>query len=131
MIKISGIDHVAIRVCTLDASLKFYTEVLGLSISQREHQKPGIEFFLDCGPSVFGLIQGDFAGERHALQGKGIGGDHISFHVPPEAFDSAVEALKSSGVGVDFVKKREKSWSAYFKDPDGNKLEITAWPLEV
>ena len=38
--------------------------------------------------------------------------------------------LEAHQVSIEFAKKRPKSWSLYFYDPDGNKLEATAWPLE-
>ena len=130
MIKVRGIDHAAISVVDLERSRKFYEEVLGLKVSPREHQKPGTEYFLDCGSSLVGLIQGDPKGEKHLLQDSGLGGNHVSFRVPTKEFDAAVAELKKRGVTITFEKKRERSWSVYFLDPDGNKLEITAWPLE-
>ena len=130
MIKIIGIDHVALSVADLERSRKFYEEVLGFKISPRENQKPGSEYFLDCGPSLVGLIQGDSKGDKHELQDGGLGGNHFSFRVHAHDFDAAVEELKRRKVKVTFEKKREKSWSVYFLDPDGNKLEMTAWPME-
>lgn len=130
MIRVLGIDHAAISVRDLDRSLKFYTEVLGLRVSPRENQKPGTEYFLDCGASLIGLIQGDPEGEKHLLQDAGLGGNHVSFRVHTRDFDACVEALKARNVAITFQKKREKSWSVYFLDPDGNKLELTSWPLE-
>ena len=130
MIKIMGFDHAAISVKDLETSLKFYTEVIGLKISEREYQKPGIEYFLDCGASLIGLIQGDPAGNHHFLQDAGLGGNHISFRVHAQDFDGVVRQLKDRGITVTYEKKRERSWSVYFLDPDGNKLECTAWPLE-
>lgn len=129
-LKPRGLDHVAVNVKDLERSLKFYTEVLGLKVSEREHQKPGIEYFLDCGTSLVGLIQGDFRGPVHPFQHEGIGANHFSFRVETKDFDAAVAELKKAGVEVTFSKKRDKSWSCYFLDPDGNKLEITAWPTE-
>ena len=128
--KVLGIDHVALSVGDLERSLKFYTEVLGLGVSKREHQKPGTEYFLDCGASLVGLIQGDPKGGKHELQDGGLGGNHFSLRVHTKDFDAAVEELKKHKITITFEKKREKSWSVYFLDPDGNKLEITAWPLE-
>ena len=130
MIKVLGIDHAAISVVDLERSLKFYTEVLGLKISPRENQKPGSEHFLDCGTSLIGLIQGEKDGKKHMLEDGGLGGNHISFRVPTQDFDRYAEDLKNLGIPITYQKKREKSWSLYFLDPDGNKLEITAWPLE-
>ncbi|MCG3176737.1 MAG: Glutathione transferase FosA [Candidatus Omnitrophica bacterium] len=130
MIRSRGIDHAAISVRDLERSLAFYTSVLGLRISEREYQKPGVEYFLDCGESLIGLIQGQPDGNEHLLEDAGIGGNHVSFRVPTSEFDAAVDELTRLGVTITFQKKRERSWSVYFLDPDGNKLEITAWPLE-
>ena len=129
-IKVQGIDHVALSVRDLDKSLKFYTEVLGLKITDREYSKPGIEYFLDCGSGLIGLIQGDPAGEKHLLQDSGLGGNHVSFRVLTSEFDRVVEEIKRLNLTITYLKKREKSFSVYFLDPDGNKLEITSWPLE-
>ena len=130
MIRVHGIDHVALSVSDLERSLKFYTEVLGLKITAREHQKPGVEYFLDCGTSLVGLIQGDPKGDNHVLQDEGIGGNHFSFRARTSDFDGIVEEVKARGITITYLKKREKSWSLYFLDPDGNKLEITSWPEE-
>ena len=130
MIKPLGIDHIALNVRNIDQSLKFYTEILGLKISERENQKPGLEYFLDCGPSLVGLIQGKEGVDDHFLKHEGLGGNHFSMRVKTQDFDQALEELKQRGVTIHFFKKREKSWSIYFEDPDGNKLEITAWPQE-
>ena len=130
MIKVHGIDHVALSVADLDKSLEFYTKVIGLKITEREYSKPGIEYFLDCGTSLIGLIQGQKDGEKHLLQDEGLGGNHVSFRVDTKDFDGIVEEIKKRGIPITYSKKREKSWSLYFLDPDGNKLEVTAWPLE-
>ena len=129
-IHVQGIDHVAINVRDLQRSLDFYTQILGLSVTQREYSKPGIEYFLDCGSSLVGLIQGKPDEAEHLLKDGGIGGNHVSFRVKKNDFDAVVETLKNQNINILFSKKREKSWSVYFLDPDGNKLEITAWPME-
>lgn len=130
IIKPLGIDHVALNVVDLDKSLEFYTQILGLKVSEREFQKPGVEYFLDCGSSLVGLIQGSPEAGEHPFKHEGIGANHFSFRIPTREFDRYVEVLKENGVRVEFFKKREKSWSVYFYDPDGNKLEMTAWPQE-
>ena len=130
MIRVRGIDHVALSVRDLEKSLEFYTKVLGLKVTAREYSKPGIEYFLDCGTSLIGLIQGNESEGRHLLQDGGLGGNHVAFRVDTKDFDRIVEEIKTLGLTITYMKKREKSWSIYFLDPDGNKLEITAWPQE-
>jgi catechol 2,3-dioxygenase-like lactoylglutathione lyase family enzyme len=131
MIRIQGIDHVAINCSDLAKSFEFYTKILGLKVTEREYSKPGIEYFLDCGSSLIGLIQGKESEGTHLFQNEGIGANHVSFRAKLEDFDAIVESLQKHHVTIQFSKKREKSWSVYFLDPDGNKLEITAWPLEA
>lgn len=130
MIRIQGIDHVAFNVRDLDKSVKFYTEVIGLKITEREPSKPGIEYFLDCGPSLLGIIQAKDFNNNHPFANEGLGANHFSFRIHSRDFDPFIKHLESNSVKIEFAKKREKSWSLYFYDMDGNKLEATAWPLE-
>jgi len=130
MIKILGIDHVAINVRDIDKAVEFYTKVIGLNITEREPSKPGIEYFFDCGPSLIGIIQAKDLDARHPFANEGLGANHFSFRIHAQDFDAMIKRLEEHHVKIEFVKKREKSWSLYFYDLDGNKLEITAWPLE-
>ena len=130
MIKIQGIDHVAFNVQDLDKSLEFYTKVIGLKITEREPSKPGIEYFLDCGPSLLGIIQAQDFSHSHYFANEGLGANHFSFRVHSSDFEAMIAHLETHQVKIEFAKKRPKSWSLYFYDLDGNKLEATAWPLE-
>src|SRR5271163_1369708 len=130
MITIQGIDHVAFNVRDLDKSLEFYTKVIGLKVTEREPSKPGIEYFLDCGPSLLGIIQAKDLSSSHLFANEGLGANHFSFRVHSNDFESMIAHLEAHHVKIEFAKKRPKSWSLYFYDPDGNKLEATAWPLE-
>ena len=130
MISIKGIDHVAFNVRDLDKSVAFYTNVLGLKITEREPSKPGVEYFLDCGPSLLGIIQAKDFATHHPFSNEGLGANHFSFRVAAKDFDPLILQLEQHNVAIEFAKKREKSWSLYFYDIDGNKLEATAWPRE-
>ena len=130
MIPITGIDHVALNVKDIDKAVEFYTKVLGLKITQREPSKPGIEYFLDAGPSLIGIIQAKNFEQAHPFANEGLGANHFSFRIHAKNFDAMIAHLEKNNVRIEFAKKREKSWSLYFYDLDGNKLEITAWPLE-
>jgi catechol-2,3-dioxygenase len=121
---------VAFNVRDLDRSLEFYTKVLGLKISERECSKPGIEYFLDCGTSLLGIIQAKDLTRSHLFANEGLGANHFSFRVHSRDFDAMIAHLEASKIKIEFAKKRPKSWSLYFYDIDGNKLEVTAWPQE-
>ena len=130
MIKIQGFDHVAINVRDIDKSVKFYTEIIGLKITEREPSKAGIEYFLDCGPSLLGIIQAKDFSNVHAFENEGLGANHFSFRLHSNDFEPMIEHLENNGVRIEFAKKRKRSWSLYFYDLDGNKLEATSWPVE-
>jgi len=130
MIRIIGIDHVAINVRDIDQAVEFYTKVIGLKVTEREPSKPGIEYFLDCGPSLIGIIQAKDLEHAHPFDNDGLGANHFSFRVHANDFEPMIERLEANKVRIEFAKKRAKSWSLYFYDLDGNKLEVTAWPLE-
>lgn len=130
MIRILGVDHVAMNVKDIDKAVEFYTQVIGLKITEREPSKPGIEYFLDCGPSLIGIIQAKNFDKSHPFENEGLGANHFSFRIHANDFDPMIKRLEQHDVKIEFAKKREKSWSLYFYDLDGNKLEMTAWPVE-
>jgi catechol-2,3-dioxygenase len=130
MIKVIGIDHVAFNVRDLDKSLEFYSKVIGLKVTEREPSKPGVEYFLDCGPSLLGIIQAKDLNSSHLFANEGLGANHFSFRVHSNDFEAMIAHLEKHHTKIEFAKKRPKSWSLYFYDLDGNKLEATAWPLE-
>ena len=130
MIKIQGIDHVAINVRDIDKAVEFYTKVIGLKITEREPSKAGVEYFLDAGPSLIGIIQAKDFGSEHSFKNEGLGANHFSFRIHAKDFDNFIRRLETHEVKIEFAKKRDKSWSLYFYDLDGNKLEATAWPRE-
>jgi catechol-2,3-dioxygenase len=67
---------------------------------------------------------------RHPFQEEGLGANHFSFRIAAGSFDGIIQHLENHQVKIAFAKKRPKSWSLYFYDPDGNKIEMTAWPRE-
>lgn len=130
MINIQGIDHVAFNVKDIDKSVEWYTKVIGLKVTEREPSKPGVEYFLDCGPSLLGIIQATDLDNAHPFAHEGIGANHFSFRIHANDFDAFIKNLEDHDVNIEFAKKRDKSWSLYFYDIDGNKLEVTSWPRE-
>ena len=83
MIKIQGIDHVAVNVRDINKSVDFYTKVIGLKITEREPSKPGVEYFLDCGPSLIGIIQASNLNDNHPFAHEGLGANHFLFVSTP------------------------------------------------
>jgi glyoxylase I family protein len=132
MIRLTAIDHVVFRVADLDASLRFYTEVLGASV---EKVQAGIGLWqLRAGTALIDLVPLD--GELGRMGGAGPSGegrnvDHVCFRVLP--WDEAATLVHLAAFGIE--AKVEQRYGAegsgpsiYLTDPDGNGLELKGPP---
>jgi catechol 2,3-dioxygenase len=118
------IGHVVLNVSDLEAAVSFYTELLGLEVSDRypDSMVPGGMVFLRCNPDHHGvaLVGGAQKVPRTSL-------NHFAFEVgtPDEVF-RARAWLKKHGVPIVFEGRRRAGCqlAVEFQDPDGNNLEI-------
>jgi len=118
------IGHVVLNVTDLEVSVRFYTEVLGLLVSDRypDSMVPGGMVFLRCNTDHHGvaLVGGGRKGERSSL-------NHFAFEVG--SLDEVFRArawLREHGVPIVFEGRRRAGCqvAVEFTDPDGNNLEI-------
>ena len=127
--QVRKIGHVVLNVTELDAAVRFYTEVLGLEVSDRypDSMVPGGMVFLRCNTDHHGvaLVGGASKLERSTL-------NHFAFEVgtPDEVF-RARGWLQKHGVPIVFEGRRRAGCqlAVEFRDPDGNNLEIY-WGLD-
>lgn len=112
---LTGIRTVLLGVASLDRSLAFYRDQLGLSVSM---QFEGFAFLL-VGDLTLGLSEG--VAKYHATP---PGAMEVVFSV--SAVQAAYESLKSRG--VEFKNEPRPvtptDWGANFDDPDGHHLSI-------
>jgi catechol 2,3-dioxygenase-like lactoylglutathione lyase family enzyme len=118
------IGHVVLNVSDLEASVRFYTELLGLQVSDRypDSMVPGGMVFLRCNTDHHGvaLVGGASPSERSSL-------NHFAFEVG--SLDEVFRArawLGKRGVPIHFEGRRRAGCqiAVEFTDPDGNNLEI-------
>jgi catechol 2,3-dioxygenase-like lactoylglutathione lyase family enzyme len=103
---------VTAMVSDMDASIKFYTEVLGLKL---KNNYGGHYAEIDAPGLIIGLHPGGKAGQK-------ISGLSIGFMVTD--FDEWVEALKQKGVTTNVIND---GWSRLctFTDLDGNEIYLS------
>jgi catechol 2,3-dioxygenase-like lactoylglutathione lyase family enzyme len=126
--QLEGIDHVALAVRDVDASLQWYIDVLGL---ERYHDGMwnGIPVFVGKGNTRIALFPArgeDPKTAASAGNGKML---HLAFRANRKNFLAAQNELKERGIEFEF-QDHEISQSIYFHDPDGHELEITTYDLE-
>lgn len=119
-----GIDHVSLLVRSLEASTKFYTEVLGLSRIHNGTEKPTIRWFGFGGLDSLHITQGEF-GATHLEKST-----HFALRV--DDFDAFLADLHQRGIpfynwpgATNVVNPRPDGFrQIYLQDPDGYWIEI-------
>ncbi len=122
---IKGLSHIAIRASDILASVRFYTETLGLREAFRMYGEDGAlaTVYLYIAPSQYLELFAN--GSRPADTGKDvIGLCHICLET--EDAEKMYETLKAKGAPLDSEIRlgKSKCRMVWTHDPDGNSLEI-------
>lgn len=115
----SHVGHVHLKVRDVDRAVAFYTDHLGLSVTERQ----GRYAFLSWGEHHHDVaLQG--VGEDAEGPQQGVGLYHAAFEVDTAgALRAVFERLREAAVQVSPVD-HGISKALYFSDPDGNGLEV-------
>ena len=117
-LRVKGLDHVVLRVASLDRAIDFYQKVLGCNIERTLEQPKLVQ--LRAGSAMIDLVAGDPGGGRNM--------DHFCLRIEP--FDQAgiVAHLRSHDVAVGDIRTRYgaegNGVSIYLTDPEGNQVEL-------
>ncbi|RZA36916.1 MAG: VOC family protein [Lysobacteraceae bacterium] len=132
-IRVTGLDHIVLRVADLDTMIAFYGEVLGCHV-ERRHDELGL-IQLRAGQALIDLVPVNSQLGREGGAAPGVGGrnlDHLCLRVEP--FDEATirRHLESHGVAAGPVESRYgaegEGPSIYLLDPERNTVELKGAP---
>jgi catechol 2,3-dioxygenase-like lactoylglutathione lyase family enzyme len=123
-----GVHHVALLSSDVERTIAFYQGLLGFPLTEvfenRDYPN-STHFFFDIGNGN-ALAFFDFPGLDLGPYGEVLGGlHHLALSISREHWDVAVAKLRDAGIDVHI----ESGVSAYFRDPDGARLELLAEPL--
>lgn len=128
---ITKLGHIVLNCRDLDVSTRFYTEVLGLEVSDvyPDDMVPGGMVFMRFNPDHHGVA---LVGTMDAPS-PNFELNHVAFEVA--TLDEVVRArnhLKRAGVVIDFEGRRRagSQIAVEFRDPDGHRLEIF-WGVDI
>lgn len=129
MPRLSGVLETVLYCSDQERALRFYSDVLGFRLLDRE---PGRSLFFRAGPSVLLLFDAEESARAGSLPPHGARGPgHTCFRVPAEDYARWRQHLHDHGVEVIHEAAWARGSSFYFRDPDGNLLEIAdadMWP---
>lgn len=117
--------HSMIRVKDIDASLKFYTEVLNMKLDHKKRLEDCELYFLndESGCCQIELTYNDETPKEGYKKGENFG--HFGFSV--ESLDKFTEKLDKLGYKYlyePFDLNGKGSRIAFVLDPDGNEIEL-------
>lgn len=123
------LEHVNLTVSDLEATAKFYGELLGLKIRWRREQgspeTPAIHIGDDR--SYLALFQADPAksGRLGEPEYGRVGFNHVGFVI--DDLDAKVAWLAQRGIETEIIDDYEPGRRAYFIDPDGFEVELVEY----
>jgi catechol 2,3-dioxygenase-like lactoylglutathione lyase family enzyme len=130
-IDVVDIDHVAIRVSDLEASLLFYRDLLGMEVRDRERYEAGEVPYVAV-----------VAGGRHIHlvpsedEEIDVGGEHVCLLLRSaemetrEEIAELMQSLRDQGVTVEAGEPYKRygaygrDWAVYVRDPDDRRVEL-------
>lgn len=126
-ISIDRIDHVVLTVFDLERTIDFYSRVLGMDPVTFAGGRRGLAF----GRQKLNLHQAGREFEPKAL--KPAPGTVDLCFIAETALDDVIESLKSHGVAIIAGPVAKTGAlgpmsSVYFRDPDGNLIEVSNYP---
>src|SRR5437773_11942004 len=124
----AGLRHRALNVRELDAMKRFYVDLLGFEV---EWEPDADNIYLSSGIDNLALHRSESSDPALADFGGGSALDHLGLIVrTAEEVDRWAAFLEGRGVKLDAKPKthRDGARSCYFRDPDGNRVQIIHHP---
>src|SRR5438477_12737568 len=117
MIKVEGLDHIAITSKDPEKSIAFYKDIFGL---KPVYEWPGEVTMLQAGETYLAIAWWNKGKSWQELPAITI--DHFAFRLNKKNFELAEEEIKRRGIPFDHTSDHGVSQSFYIRDPDHHLL---------
>lgn len=129
--RITGILETVLYVADVDRAERFYRDVMGLTQIGKE---PGRHVFFRVGSGVLLLFRAQTTRQAGSLPPHGADGEiHVCFTTYPAEYEVWKRRIQKHGISILQETEWGQGRSFYFRDPDGNLLELAnadIWPPE-
>ncbi len=129
LVKITELDHIGLRVKDVEASLRFYSELLGLKAERVDEWRKGEIGFPSVRLDADTLIDFFLSEKKFDNANKEINQDHFCLVIEPTDMEHLKTRLEELGVRIHAGPG--KRWGAhgdatslYMYDPDQNVVEL-------
>jgi catechol 2,3-dioxygenase-like lactoylglutathione lyase family enzyme len=118
------VSELVLEVVDLEASERFYADVLGLPVVDRWPDREAL-WVMAGERTRIGLWR-----PQVGLAG-GRGGLHVHFalHIADEDYEGAVARLRERGQEIQEIAFEGAGRAVYVDDPDGNVVELWTWDV--
>ena len=128
MVQVLELDHIALKVRDMDATLAFYVDLLGLECLRLEEFRRGEVPFVSA--RVTGDTILDFFPHEGPVEGRNQ--DHLCFVIAETDMHALSKRLRDRNVPIvqDVIARwgaRGMGVSLYVNDPDGNMVELRCY----
>lgn len=126
-LRVTGLDHVVLRVADIDRSIEFYEQVLGLHVERRLPEIGLVQ--LRAGSAMIDLVP------RTEDEDEGRNMDHYAVRIADMDVPALTAHLQRHGIDPGEVRRRYGAEgygsSIYITDPDGNTVELKGPPEQA
>lgn len=124
-----GVHHLVLISSDLDATVRFYTEVLAMrlvKVMENRDDPTSTHIFLDMGGGNM-LAFFDFPEHGDAPVVRGVGAmHHVALKADPEQFKALLARLDARDLEHS-LHGDENGGSVYLRDPDNALIEVACW----
>lgn len=122
-----GVDHLALICSDLEATIRFYTEILGMRLTKvmtNRDEPTSTHIFLDMGGgNQLAFFDFPLKGPERTVRGVGSM-HHVALKATPGKFRTVLATLKAKQVPHS-LHGTEEAGSVYVRDPDDILVEVT------
>jgi catechol-2,3-dioxygenase len=130
--RMTGVGYIELEAPDVDASIKFYRDVLGFEVQNRSEDGKQATLKMTSGQTLI-LTKSPFASKGLVMSRK-VPGPHIAFYVPTAKWIEAIEHLAKLGIeNADRGAAKEPSadrGGTYMDDPSGYVIQFITDGME-